>query len=83
MGHPQEQWFYESLSESNERGAAWRVIGNQLIFSRVFENDECKLSADNWNVRGLPPRIKKQKKLESQHSAGLHRKPEQDAEALV
>ncbi|KAL2110175.1 hypothetical protein VUR80DRAFT_1510 [Thermomyces stellatus] len=50
MGHPQEQWFYDSLSESNERGAAWRVIGNQLIFSRVFENDECKLSADNWNA---------------------------------
>lgn len=53
MGPRQEKWFYNSLSESDERGAAWRVIGNQLIFSRLFENDEGDMSADNWNVSNL------------------------------
>lgn len=51
MGPRQESWFYNSLSESNERGAAWRVIGNQLIFSRLYENDDGGMSGDNWNVR--------------------------------
>ena len=50
MGPRQEHWFYNSLKESDERGAAWRVVGNQLIFSRLFENDEGEMSADNWNV---------------------------------
>ena len=35
MGSHQENWFYRQLSESNDRGAAWRVIGNQVVFSRV------------------------------------------------
>lgn len=50
MGPRQESWFYNSLSESSERGAAWRIIGNQLIFSRLFENDDGGMSGDNWNV---------------------------------
>jgi alkaline phosphatase D len=35
MGSHQENWFLRQLSESKERGAAWRVIGNQMIFSRI------------------------------------------------
>ncbi|KAH7090398.1 PhoD-like phosphatase-domain-containing protein [Paraphoma chrysanthemicola] len=35
MGSHQENWFFRQLSESKERGAAWRVIGNQMIFSRI------------------------------------------------
>lgn len=50
MGSRQEQWFYRSLSESKDRGAAWRIVGNQIIFSRIFENDDGALSGDNWNV---------------------------------
>ncbi|CAO2650941.1 Nn.00g092380.m01.CDS01 [Neocucurbitaria sp. VM-36] len=35
MGSHQENWFFRQLSESKERGATWRVIGNQMIFSRM------------------------------------------------
>jgi len=31
MGSRQESWFYNKLSESSKRGAAWRVIGNKYI----------------------------------------------------
>jgi alkaline phosphatase D len=33
MGGRQEKWFYRQLSESAERGATWKVVGNQVIFS--------------------------------------------------
>ncbi|GKT44509.1 alkaline phosphatase D [Colletotrichum spaethianum] len=49
MGSRQENWFYRSLSESNERGATWRLVGNQIIFSRIVESDDGILSGDNWN----------------------------------
>ncbi|KAI9151367.1 Alkaline phosphatase D [Paramyrothecium foliicola] len=49
MGSRQENWFYRSLSESKTRGATWRVVGSQIIISRVFENDAGQLSRDNWN----------------------------------
>ncbi|KAI9793913.1 MAG: hypothetical protein M1816_007165 [Peltula sp. TS41687] len=35
MGARQENWFYGQLSSSQDRGAAWRVIGNQIVFSRI------------------------------------------------
>ncbi|KAG9202416.1 hypothetical protein G6514_004392 [Epicoccum nigrum] len=35
MGSRQENWFYRKLSESHKRGATWRVIGSQIVFSRV------------------------------------------------
>lgn len=57
MGPRQESWFYKSLSESSERGAAWRIIGNQLIFSRVYENDDGGMSGDNWNVGSPRPSL--------------------------
>jgi alkaline phosphatase D len=52
MGSYQENWFYNQLSESHERGATWRIIGNQIIFSRmnnsaVYSNP---LNADQWDV---------------------------------
>ncbi|CAO2647598.1 Nn.00g085200.m01.CDS01 [Neocucurbitaria sp. VM-36] len=51
MGSPQENWFYRQLSESNARGATWRIVGNQIIFSRmnnsaVYSNP---LNADQWD----------------------------------
>ncbi|PKS10107.1 hypothetical protein jhhlp_001857 [Lomentospora prolificans] len=49
MGGRQESWFYRSLSESKERGATWRIVGNQIIFSRIFSNDKGSMSGDNWN----------------------------------
>jgi alkaline phosphatase D len=55
MGSAQENWFYRSLSESQDRGASWRIIGNQIIFSRmnnsaVYSNP---LNADQWDVSTL------------------------------
>jgi alkaline phosphatase D len=35
MGFKQEAWFYDQLMQSSERGAAWRLVGNQVIFSRM------------------------------------------------
>jgi alkaline phosphatase D len=43
MGSHQENWFYNQLSQSSKRGAAWRVIGSQIIFSQIGS------SGDNWN----------------------------------
>lgn len=38
MGSRQENWFYNSLSASAARGAAWRIIGSQTVFSKVNES---------------------------------------------
>ncbi|GAB7349744.1 hypothetical protein MBLNU459_g0476t1 [Dothideomycetes sp. NU459] len=38
MGSRQENWFYNQLSASADRGAAWRIIGSQTVFSRVNES---------------------------------------------
>lgn len=35
MGPRQEAWFYRTLKESSTRDATWRIIGNQIIFSRM------------------------------------------------
>jgi alkaline phosphatase D len=51
MGSAQENWFYRSLSESKERGATWRIIGNQIIFSRINNTAVYgeALNADQWD----------------------------------
>jgi alkaline phosphatase D len=38
MGSRQENWFYGQLKSSNNRGTKWRVIGNQILFSRMNES---------------------------------------------
>ena len=38
MGSRQENWFYKTLGESAARGARWRVIGSQTVFSRTNES---------------------------------------------
>ena len=38
MGSRQENWFYQSLIDSKNRGATWRVIGSQTVFSRINES---------------------------------------------
>ncbi|KAF2009699.1 hypothetical protein BU24DRAFT_380304 [Aaosphaeria arxii CBS 175.79] len=35
MGSHQENWFYRQLSESSDRNATWRLIGNQIVFSSL------------------------------------------------
>jgi phosphodiesterase/alkaline phosphatase D-like protein len=52
MGSRQEHWFYNELSKSNERGAIWRIIGNQIVFSRINNTARSSswLNADQWDV---------------------------------
>jgi alkaline phosphatase D len=53
MGARQENWFYRQLSESNERGAKWRVIGNQLVFAHIQQQNEdgtLSFSTDSWTA---------------------------------
>ncbi|RYP54975.1 hypothetical protein DL768_000291 [Monosporascus sp. mg162] len=47
MGSHQENWFYNQLTASSERGATWRLVGNQIIFSTIRES--YGLSGDNWS----------------------------------
>ncbi|KAI5926793.1 PhoD-like phosphatase-domain-containing protein [Camillea tinctor] len=47
MGSHQENWFYNELSRSAQRGATWRIVGNQVIFSHIVES--FGLNGDNWN----------------------------------
>ncbi|KAI0136749.1 PhoD-like phosphatase [Xylariales sp. AK1849] len=53
MGPRQEAWFYRKLRESSSRGATWRIIGNQIVFSRMNESlglgDEDPLNGDAWD----------------------------------
>jgi alkaline phosphatase D len=39
MGPRQEYWFYDSLKQSAARGATWRLIGSQTVFSRLNESE--------------------------------------------
>lgn len=38
MGSGQESWFHRQLSTSSERGATWRVVGSQIVFSRMNQS---------------------------------------------
>ena len=38
MGSRQEHWFYNQLGKSAKRGATWRIIGSQTVFSRQNES---------------------------------------------
>lgn len=50
MGSRQESWFYRQLSKSKSRGAKWRVIGSQVIFSGASGAE-----TDNWAVSSPHP----------------------------
>ncbi|PNS18224.1 Alkaline phosphatase D [Sphaceloma murrayae] len=53
MGSRQENWFYNTLGSSAERGATWRLIGSQLIFSRLNQSlafgQESPFNLDAWD----------------------------------
>ncbi|KAL8850880.1 MAG: hypothetical protein Q9221_004193 [Calogaya cf. arnoldii] len=53
MGPRQESWFFNQLIGSKQRGATWRVIGSQTVYSRVnlsstFGNVD-PLNFDAWD----------------------------------
>ncbi|KAF8201444.1 PhoD-like protein [Pholiota molesta] len=37
MGAAQEKWFFDTVSESQNRGAVWRVVGQQIVFTQLNE----------------------------------------------
>lgn len=53
MGPRQEYWFYDTLKKSAKRGATWRVIGSQTIFSRLNQSiasgNDNPLNYDAWD----------------------------------
>ncbi|KAI1337578.1 phosphodiesterase/alkaline phosphatase D precursor [Xylariaceae sp. FL0016] len=53
MGPRQEAWFYSTLQDSASRGATWRVIGNQIVFSRMdlslFTSADLPYNYDAWD----------------------------------
>lgn len=53
MGPRQESWFYDQLTQSKNRGATWRLIGSQTVFSRMNESitygEEEPFDVDAWD----------------------------------
>ncbi|KAI0797673.1 PhoD-like phosphatase-domain-containing protein [Abortiporus biennis] len=46
MGPAQENWFYQTLSQSKSRGAVWRVVGQQIVFTQLNESG---FDVDAWD----------------------------------
>lgn len=53
MGPRQEHWFYDQLAASAARGATWRIVGSQVVFSRVNQSlalgDANPFDYDAWD----------------------------------
>ncbi|KAI0673017.1 PhoD-like phosphatase-domain-containing protein [Trametes maxima] len=47
MGSNQENWFFETLSTSKRRGAIWRVVGQQIVFTQL--NESSGFDVDAWD----------------------------------
>jgi alkaline phosphatase D len=41
MGDAQEKWFYDTLTKSKSRGAVWRVVGQQIVFTQLNQGGQC------------------------------------------
>ncbi|KAI0065426.1 hypothetical protein BV25DRAFT_1913479 [Artomyces pyxidatus] len=52
----EENWFMESLTQSKARGAVWRVVGQQIVFTQLNESGAFDLDA--WDgYRGNRQRV--------------------------
>ncbi|KAL5534899.1 hypothetical protein ACEPAF_2989 [Sanghuangporus sanghuang] len=47
MGLDQENWFYDTLSQSKARGAVWRIVGQQIVFTQL--NASGAFDLDAWD----------------------------------
>ncbi|THG99643.1 hypothetical protein EW026_g2761 [Hermanssonia centrifuga] len=47
MGAAQESWFFDTLSQSKSRGATWRIVGQQIVFTQLNESDG--FDVDAWD----------------------------------
>jgi len=50
LGSAQEEWLTDALSESQQRGATWRFLGNQVMFAETRHPLRGNiLNADQWD----------------------------------
>lgn len=49
LGEKQEAWLFDQLQASNRAGTAWRVLGQQVMFSRVTQPGRGVLISDTWD----------------------------------
>ncbi len=48
LGFDQEQWLYNQLSDSQQRGAQWRVLGQQVMMAQLGSNP-LAFNMDQWD----------------------------------
>ncbi|KAF7305099.1 Alkaline phosphatase D [Mycena kentingensis (nom. inval.)] len=48
MGSAQEKWFSDTLIESQRRGAVWRLVGQQIVFTQLML-DGVTPNLDGWD----------------------------------
>jgi alkaline phosphatase D len=49
LGAAQESWLFAQLRASQTAATAWRIIGQQVMFSRLVPPDRPVLLADGWD----------------------------------
>ncbi|MBI4264154.1 MAG: alkaline phosphatase D family protein [Acidobacteria bacterium] len=49
LGGAQERWLFDQLRASRTAGTAWRVLGQQVMFSRLMPPGRPVLLADTWD----------------------------------
>ena len=49
LGAAQEAWLFDQLRSSQQAGTAWRMLGQQILFSRVTPPGWPVLSPDVWD----------------------------------
>ncbi|KAF9452394.1 alkaline phosphatase [Macrolepiota fuliginosa MF-IS2] len=47
MGANQEKWLMDTLDQSKSRGAVWRVLGQQIVFTQLIQ--EGSIDFDAWD----------------------------------
>lgn len=64
LGRQQEQWLFRELRQSQERGAAWRLLGQQVMFGQlkvppgdpillpIDQRPAATLNVDQWDGYG-------------------------------
>jgi alkaline phosphatase D len=48
MGKPQEEWFFAQLQQSQREGSAWRLVGQQTMFSPITPPGVVPQNTDVW-----------------------------------
>ena len=49
LGDSQQQWLFDALRASHRNGTRWRVLGQQVMFSRIAPPARPVLLSDTWD----------------------------------